>query len=71
MPNFDDFDLDLRENGDDSVMQTGVCITSDGFCDTDVITSLVSCTRNGQFATCMCSTCCTGHTAPAGCSTGC
>ena len=28
MPNFDDFDLDLRENGDDSVMQTGVSITS-------------------------------------------
>lgn len=71
MANFDDFDLDMRPIGDDSPTPDGVSITSEGFCDTDVITSLVSCTRNGQYATCMCSTCCTGHTVPAGCSTGC
>ena len=71
MSDFNDFDLDLRGNGEGTSMPAGVSITTDGFCDTDVITSFVNCTQNGQYVTCLCSICCTGHTAPAGCSLGC
>lgn len=59
MPNFDDFDLDLR--GKD------VTVNENDISDTDVITSLVSCNRNTKAATCFCSTCCTGMTVPSGC----
>lgn len=71
MSNFSDFDLDLRANDDDSVEPSGISLTADGFCDTDVITSLVNCTRNTQYQTCLCSTCCGGYTVPVGCSLGC
>lgn len=71
MPKFDEFDLDLRQpdstNGDGSA----VSFTANGLSDSDVITSIAKCTRNGQYYSCMCSTCCTSHTVPAGCSNGC
>ena len=72
MPNLDEFDLDLQQMEEDTASKEGgVSITSDGFCDTDVITSIVHCTRNGQWYSCLCSTCCTSHTAPGSCSIGC
>lgn len=67
MSNLDDFDLDLREDETDDVGVSGAVRESAGWCDPDVITSIAYCTRNGQWMSCLCSTCCTGHTN--GCNT--
>lgn len=74
MSSFDEFDLDLQaikatpEGEVDAKSVTGAVTCN---CTTATIDSIAHCTRNGQWYSCMCSTCCGGHTSPQGCSVGC
>lgn len=62
MSKFDEFDLDLQSVKSQDA-QT-LAVTNN--CTTATINSLAYCTKNGQWNTCLCSTCCTGYTVPCG-----
>ncbi|PFJ36907.1 MULTISPECIES: hypothetical protein [Bacillus] len=62
MSKFDEFDLDLQSVKSQDT-QT-LAVTNN--CTTATINSLAYCTKNGQWNTCLCSTCCTGYTVPCG-----
>lgn len=62
MSKFDEFDLDLQSVKSQDTQQ--LAVTNN--CTTATINSLAYCTKNGQWNTCLCSTCCTGYTVPCG-----
>lgn len=59
MSKFDEFDLDLQAIKSGNSAGT-LAVTEN--CTTATINSLAYCTKNGEFMTCFCSTCCTGYT---------
>lgn len=62
MSKFDEFDLDLQSvkaRGKGSGGGKGGGVTSH---TVEISDSIAYCTKNGQWNSCLCSTCCTGHT---------
>jgi hypothetical protein len=57
MSKFDDFDLDLQAVNSNAPKAGPISANC-----TATIDSIFNCTRNGNWATCLCSMCCTGHT---------
>lgn len=65
MSKFDEFDLDLqavKSNNTPGILAYSDQCTVTYNCTTAIINSIAYCTQNGQYNTCLCSTCCTGYT---------
>jgi len=61
MSKFDEFDLDLQAVKSNAIAGPASVPFTYAACDV-TSDSIAHCTRNGQWVTCACSTCCTGYT---------